>query len=318
MTAFENPAEGLPRTAADWRARLDSGDAGEQDWIQFTAWLEENPDNRAAFDRLDEVLAEVDLQNGPLTQDKTAATNIIHFPKWKKAAAVVAIAASILAAFVMTRPAHEATWATRTGEHKDVTLADGSVVHLNTATRIAVSVDGRQRKVRLESGEALFEVQPDAGRPFTVAAGNQTIEVVGTAFNVLRHDQTVSVTVSHGVVRATATGAAPARLVAGNQYTRREDETAYTVTMVDAGAALAWRDGRLAYDNAELSKVVSDLNRNFEKPVMIAEPALGNLRFSGVLKLDGVEDVVRRLEGFLPIAAEPLGNGIVLRARSEK
>ena len=315
MTAFETTAEGPPRTAADWRARLDSGDAGEQDWVQFTAWLEENPDNRLAFDRLDAVLAEVDLHKDRMERP---SAKIIRFPAWKKAAAAVALAASILAAFVIARPAAETTWATRTGEHRDVTLADGSVVHLNTATRIAVALDGRQRKVRLESGEALFEVQPDAGRPFTVAAGDQTIEVVGTAFNVLRHDQTVSVTVSHGVVRATAAGAAPARLTAGNQYIRHENQIAYTVTMVDAGAATAWRDGRLAYDNAELSKVVSDLNRNFEKPVVIADPAVGNLRFSGVLKLDEIDDVIRRLEGFLPIAAEPQGNGIVLRARSEK
>ncbi len=87
---------------------------------------------------------------------------------------------------------------------------------------------------------------------------------------------------------------------------------------VDTSATTAWREGRLAYDNAELSRVVSDLNRNFESQVTIADPTLGNLRFTGVLKLDNAADVVRRLEGFLPIAAEPQGNGIVLRGRPER
>ncbi len=314
MTAPETSMD--PRTAADWRARLDSGDAGESDFVAFTAWLEASPANRAAFDRLDAVLADVDAQKPHLADRK-----VIRFPLWKKMAAVAAIAASILAVFLVTRPAPETTWATRTGERKDVTLADGSVIHMNTATSITVGFGRGARNARLDTGEALFEVSPDPSRPFTVAAGDQRIEVVGTAFNVLRHAGDIAVTVSHGVVRATVTGqgagAAPARLTAGNQYNRREGETAFTVTMVDAGAATAWRDGHLAYDDVQLSKVVSDLNRNFESQTTLADPALGNLRFTGVLKLDSAEAVVRRLEGFLPIAAEPQGNGIVVRAKDK-
>lgn len=315
MTAPES-STGL-RTAADWRARLDSDGATEADFVAFTAWLEESPANRAAFDRLDAVLADVDAQKHHLAGGK-----VIRFPIWKAASALAAIAASILAVFLVMRPAPETTfeksWATRTGERMDVRLADGSVIHLNTATRITVDFGRGARNARLEDGEALFEVSPDPDRPFTVTAGDQRIEVIGTAFNVLRHDGDISVTVSHGIVRATAPGAAPARLTAGNLYNRREGATVYAVTTVDAGAATAWRDGSLAYDGAELSRVVSDLNRNFESQVTLADPALGKLRFTGVLKLDSAEAVVRRLESFLPIAAEPQGNGIVVRARSEK
>ncbi len=318
MTAPETSSG--PRSAADWRARLDSAGAAEADFVAFTAWLEENPAHRAAFDQLDAVLADVDAQ-----KEHLAGHKVVRFPVWKKTAAVAAIAASILAVFLVARPPSgpgpQTAWETRTGERKDVTLADGSVIHLNTATRVSVDFDHGARNARLENGEALFEVTPDANHPFTVTAGDQRIEVIGTAFNVLRHDGAIAVTVSHGVVRASATGkaeaATPARLIAGNLYSRREGESVYAVTMVDAGAATAWRDGRLAYDGAELSKVVSDLNRNFDTQVTLADAALGNLRFSGVLKLDSAEAVVRRLEGFLPISATPQGNGIVVRARDQ-
>lgn len=316
MTAPEISA--ALRTAANWRARLESGDAEEEDFVRFTLWLEESPHNRAAYDRLDMVIGEIDAHKGALAKAQLTGANILRFPAWKRVAAVAAIAASILAVFVIARPAPETTWATRTGEHKDVTLADGSIIHLNTATRVTVTLAHNARAARLDSGEAEFEVSPDPNRPFTVAAGDQRIEVVGTAFNVLRYEGAISVTVSHGIVQVTAPGAVPARLTAGNQYVRREGETAYAVTTVDPGASTAWREGRLAYDDAELSKVVSDLNRNFESQVTFADQALGKLRFSGVLKLDTPADVVRRLEGFLPIAAEPQGNGIVLRGRPER
>ena len=309
---FSEPSA-VPRTAADWRARLESGDAGEEDFVRFTVWLEESPDNRAAFDQLDDVLSEVDAHTLALAGDK-----IVRFPLWKKAAAAFAIAASILVAVLAVRPTPETSWATRTGEHRDVTLADGSLIHLNTATRVTVTLDRNQRMTRLDGGEALFEVSSDPARPFTVAVGDQRIEVVGTAFNVLRHGGAVAVTVSRGIVRVTAAGTTPARLVAGNQYMRREGAAAYTVTMVDAGAATAWREGRLSYDDAELSKIVSDLNRNFEPQIVLADSALGKLRFSGVLKLDDAHAVAHRLEGFLPIATEPQGNGIVVRARPER
>ena len=310
---------GLLHAAAEWRARLEAVDAKEADFVAFTTWLEARPEHRAAFNQLDDVLSEVDAHKADLAT-QIPADNVVVFSLWKRpvlrrAAAIGALAASVLIAFIVTRPAPETTYATATGEHRDVTLADGSVIHLNTATKVVAAFGHGTRAVRLENGEALFEVTPDPSRPFTVAVGDQHIEVVGTAFNVLRHEGAVAITVSHGVVRATAPGAEPARLVAGDQYLRREGQAGFTVAKVDAAATVAWREGRLDYDNAELSKVVSDLNRNFGLQLMLADPSLGKLRFSGVLKLDSAEAVARRLEGFLPIAAEPRGNGIVLRAR---
>ncbi|MCP6755955.1 FecR domain-containing protein, partial [Klebsiella pneumoniae] len=87
------------------------------------------------------------------------------------------------------------TYTTARGELRSVELADGSVVHINTQSRIDVNLSPRAREVRLVGGEALFKVQRDTTRPFLVYSGNAVIQAIGTQFNVRlqQTDTTVSV-----------------------------------------------------------------------------------------------------------------------------
>ena len=73
---------------------------------------------------------------------------------------------------------------TATGESRTVTLADGSQVNLSGGSAIGVDITSEERRVRLLSGEAFFDVAHDAARPFTVEAGEARIVVLGTAFDV--------------------------------------------------------------------------------------------------------------------------------------
>ena len=308
-----------------WHARL-GGDAGEAEWREFTLWLEADPQHRAAFDDLDSVLAGVeDYAAAHSTPDNVIPFRRRIFVTAGWGAGLAAIAAAIALMVLPQHPSqplsHE--WSTRIGERRDVALEDGSVIHLNTDTAVSVAFSRAARGARLDKGEALFEVSPDAKRPFTVAAGDQRVEVVGTAFNVLRANGSITVTVSHGIVRASiadtadaASSSTGAKLTAGDQYTRREQARDYTVTKVDPAAALAWREGRLFYDNADISQIVSDLNRNFQTRIVVEDEAVGRLKFSGVLKMDDEISVLHRLEGFLPVAMQTQGDRIVLKART--
>src|SRR3954465_10707888 len=96
-----------PRAAADWRARLESGQTTEETWVQFTAWMEEHPGNRAAFDDLDAASAEVDHHRAELLQAEAdqpvrSIARLIPFPMWARVVAASALAASVLVAFILT------------------------------------------------------------------------------------------------------------------------------------------------------------------------------------------------------------------------
>ncbi len=69
---------------------------------------------------------------------------------------------------------------------RDVTLADGSVVHLDVDSEINVSFSSGHRDITLVNGRALFEVAHDASRPFVVSAGQSHTTALGTHFQVQR------------------------------------------------------------------------------------------------------------------------------------
>src|SRR5262249_31967908 len=93
------------------------------------------------------------------------------------------------------------TYRTGVGEQRRVELADGSVVHLNSKSRVRVIYSDRARDFRLLEGEALFKVGHDAARPFRVRAGDNLIRALGTQFNVLRRPSGTTVQVIEGAVQ---------------------------------------------------------------------------------------------------------------------
>ncbi|MGE3474665.1 MAG: FecR family protein [Rhodospirillaceae bacterium] len=303
------------QTAAAWHARLETGaDA----WEAFTLWLEADPRNRAAFDAVDAAASEaVELLS--LNRETTVPAPPPAARRFSTRAflGIGGIAAAVLLTIVarpdIFQPDEHEIVATVAGERRDVTLSDGSTVHLNTNTRVAVTMSRGTRNVRLEKGEALFEVARDPARPFHVAAGDREVRVVGTAFNVLRHDGRITVTVERGVVDVTSDGARTnVRLGAGDQYAAREGVRAYQVAKIDPTIAAAWRDGRAVFTNATLSEVASDLSRYYGRPIVVRDADVAAMRFSGILKIEDQLTTVKRLEALLPIVVAENGDEVRL------
>jgi transmembrane sensor len=86
------------------------------------------------------------------------------------------------------------------GEQRTLTLADGSVVTLNTESQIKVDFSEKRRSIELQKGEAFFRVAHDASRPFFVDAKDAIVRAVGTQFNVKIAPQDTVVSVVDGVV----------------------------------------------------------------------------------------------------------------------
>ena len=80
------------------------------------------------------------------------------------------------------------------------TLADGSIIRLNTNTRITVSYDRAQRHISLHQGEIFLRVARNVERPLVVATERGEVRALGTAFAVRLKDQGISVTVTEGRV----------------------------------------------------------------------------------------------------------------------
>jgi transmembrane sensor len=210
--------------------------------------------------------------------------------RWRRAAAVASIAIVVAAgAYRATRPAAvpadtrtDETFVTANRERAELRLSDGTRVHLAPASRLRVAADfgDTRRDVHLE-GEGYFEVEHDARRPFTVFAGNAIARDLGTAFAVRSYsdDAAVQVVVRKGIVVLSGVG----RLGAGDVGRLSASGTTSLTHGVQVDSLLGWLDGRLVFHDAPLSRVLLDLRRWHDTEVLLSDPSLETLPFTGVL-----------------------------------
>ncbi len=184
---------------------------------------------------------------------------------------------------------------TTTGEQRTLQLAEGSIVNLNTLTRIRVRFDDSRREVMLDRGEATFKVAPDPRRPFSVHAQGAVVEAVGTQFNVYaRHDGATAVAVLEGKVqvsneRVPLTPAQEpfATLIAGQVANVQPDGRIERQTDMDATEAIAWQQRILIFKRATLEDIVAEFNRYNKSARFVLENMEPEaLRFTGVFSAD--------------------------------
>ena len=228
--------------------------------------------------------------------------------RWVLAIAATATMAT-LAGVLVGQPWRDIdSYDTRIGEQRLVVLKDGTRMSLNTSTRVQVELDQTQRRVRVEGGEAFFEVAKDASRPFVVQAAGTEVTATGTAFVVrltpsaAGASEALDVTLVEGqvVVREAEHRLAAARIeppivmAAGERLRVRGDQGTGGNASRAAPAqpqrdrprmdqVLAWKRGEAVFDNASLPQALAEMNRYSATPI-VADPSLAALRISGLFK----------------------------------
>ncbi len=332
--------------AAEWFALLREPDISLDDTLAWQTWMSDAR-NAQAFARIEEVSSVLaGLRDHPPRAPATrwdsydASVPIRDWQPPSRAPRVMAIAASTAALAVgavlwsATRddlpgllPAAE-SYATVIGENRQLTLADGSVVTLGGDSSIGVRMRDDARHIELTRGEAFFRVAKDASRPFTVHAGRANVAAVGTEFNVRRGAEHVTVDVVEGRVRVEpASGIVPITLLRQIRprlapvMVNAGEETAVDDTIVEAARPIAdvmattsWQTGQLAFRMKPLRFVLEDVNRYTTKPIVLADPAMGELKVTGTVAASNVPGWVASLKAALDIVAIEEADRIVLRA----
>jgi transmembrane sensor len=190
------------------------------------------------------------------------------------------------------------TLSTPTGGQYNIVLADGTKVFLNAVSSIKypTQFNGDQRIVELE-GEAYFEVAKNKSKPFLVKSANQTIEVLGTHFNVhaYNNEAVVKTTLLEGSV-AVSSRNQKAILKPGQQSSVSESSNKIAVKEVDTEAAIAWKNGRFKFDNADLKSVMKQLERWYGIKVEYRGD-VSDVRFNGgTFRNKNLSEVLKVLE----------------------
>ena len=314
--------------AAAWIVRLHGPHRSPELEAGFRDWLAADPENGRQFERVTEVWD----AGGTIP-----AAGVPRMVRWKGAQSPHrwALAAMFLLVLGLGAWGLDHFWlnpgyATGLGEQRLVRLADGSRIALNSDTRIRVSCCDTERRVRLERGEAYFEVTRDIARPFVVDAGDRQVTALGTAF-VVRHEATgTAVTLVEGKVAVSGPGSAngESASAAGGDVTRvasargRQGANATGISaaiLLSPGqrltftsgakpqldeprieAVTAWRRGEVMLDRTTLADAVAEMNRYDERMVVIDDPGVAALRISGIYHAgdsEGFAETVARLYG---------------------
>jgi transmembrane sensor len=234
-------------------------------------------------------------------------------------AASVALVALAAATMLWLQFYGATAYETLVGEQRSIRLADGSVVTLNSRSRVLVRLSQHERAVELLEGQALFQVAKNPARPFVVRSGDAKVRAVGTQFDVYKKRSGTVVTVLEGKVAVLAAidpgvaasssdpDALPALssslseesgqrpkvpeldaavlLSAGEQLTV-SPEVVPRPTHVNVAATIAWRQRQLVFESAPLAEVAEEFNRYSTRKLVVEDLSSNELRLSGVFATD--------------------------------
>jgi transmembrane sensor len=322
----------IDEEAAMWAWRMDSDTVSAADRQAFESWLRRDPRHRRASAELSRVWAALDGLADAKRDEKIATFAASGFAArnrrvWWAAAAAVLLA---IAVPVWVQNGGELqTLATAVGQQRNVTLADGSIVTLNTNTIVETNLRRYSREIVLRKGEAHFQVAHDSSRPFLVHAGDAVVRAVGTQFEVrVRSDQHVDVVVNEGRVEVQSAASEPANaagdhgrvrprtvvhaLSAGQQLSPAgNDYRVVPVSTRQLSSALAWRDGAVVFDGELLSDAIAEIGRYTDARIIISDPQVAALRVGGRFRTGDVQEFFDALQSALPVSIRRTSDGLV-------
>lgn len=229
-------------------------------------------------------------------------------------AAAVAAPLAVLGWMRFRAPEAQA-YATGHGEQRTLLLADGSRLSLDALTRVEVTLARTERRIELVSGRMNIEVAKDPERPLRVWAAGSTVTAIGTVFTVERGAQAVVVTLVEGRVAVRRARGGPVEMRPGQELTLAPNGQASLRERVDTGQALAWREGKLIFDDEPLSAAATRMN-NYGARRIVVEGAAQDLRISGVFRAGDVEAFVGAVESYFAVDATWDATTVVLRAKA--
>lgn len=293
--------------AREWIARIDHRPLSAAEREDLRQWLAESPANKALLDSYALLWSVAAKAKFPAPEQRAREFQP-HGPRRRRwiAASAVACTALFVAgvalgpALLQQPDAGISALATAIGEHREHKLADGSTVHLNTASAARVSYAKDKRRVVLESGEGFFAVAKDRSRPFEVVAGRALVRAIGTQFSVRRIDkQQVEIIVFEGVVEVVNLDNAktPLRMRAGEAATDTSSRVVMrSLNERDLQRELGWQHDRIVFERTPLSAAIDEVNRYSRTPLVLKDSSLEGVLVSGSFSTHDIPVFLRSLE----------------------
>ncbi|UZJ58338.1 FecR domain-containing protein [Pseudomonas sp. KU26590] len=294
-SAPSNEEREVVRRAARWLALLESGSASEEDHVMLQHWRDSSVGNERAWQKAQQL-----RQRFSALPANLAMATLDRPDKARRTAlkSILGVAALAPAVWLLGRQLPLEVWRadlhTAIGEHRRLTLANGSVLELNTDS--AVNVDLGARQITLIRGEIALNVTGSAPLSIDGPYGRVVVSQGEVCVRLDASDCRVSVV--RGSVQVHPLQG-PALVLQAQQQISLQRNGAGPVTAFDAMLP-GWRDGVLTAQNQPLGNFLRELGR-YRPGLLRWEPELEGLRVTGSFQLDNTDRVLSLLAASLPV-----------------
>lgn len=314
----------IENEAADWLAKLDSGNLSAGDRGSLREWLAQSPEHASALKELAAIWNDLDYLLNDQVQAYTPSVStmiprlLAIRPVFLGAMMLMFCAIGFLIWNVNSPVTSQASLhVTAVGIQHVEHFSDGSTAYLNTDSIIETEYSENLRVVRLLRGEAMFDVAHDPDRPFVVYAGNRAVKAVGTKFVVRLDSENILVTVTDGQVQLSKrtkevdnddTGPAQQDVTLeqeiilvskGEEVEINEEHKIPKLKEIKSDELqrrLSWLDGQLIFKNERLELVIKEISRYVPGRIIIDDPELRDIRISGRFAIGDTEALLEAIE----------------------
>lgn len=320
-----------PKTAAEWMVRISSGKLSGRDQRDLEKWLAQKPENKKELERSRQLWSlAAQLRDSPTARSLLERDEVSEDSKeWpadrivKRYAVPVLGAAAVVLVSVFILPQIERYLSssqiaadgvtTARGEIADFTLPDGSTLTLNAASTVHIAFNDKQRVVYLSGGEGFFDVKHNPDRPFVVIAGKKRVVVAGTKFNIdyFPKESDMQVAVVEGLVNVTfptPDAGIETMPIRQNEVVQFPASGSTVRRPMSAARASAWREGKLYFNNAQLSEVLASVNRHFQKPLVVSNSEMDKRTVTGMFHAGDLNAVLVSLNDLYGLKGKELAD----------
>ena len=281
--------------AAQWYARLQSGEASDQDRQDWQAWQAADELHRQAWQRIEAVRQQMDRVPGSLV---APTLHGVQRSRRQVVRSVVLLASAGSLGWLGWRSETSqnlfADYRTAVGERREVRLADGSLLLLNTDTSVNVRFDGAQRVLELLWGEMLVSSALDPlKRPLRVSTRHAQVLALGTRFIVRSQAAGGEVAVLENAVQVSLAQGGPAVHLDAGQRLDFTSQALGAIRRNDATVG-AWQQGSIIAIDRPLGELLADLSR-YRPGVLRCDQQIARMKISGAFPVDDTDRALAAL-----------------------
>ena len=301
--------------------------ATQEEEKQIQYWLANDPDgsHQKAYQEAHKAFVGITLYSDQISQENKKDKNIFLRPFGKFLKVAAAVAVLFVMAYAGRQSVYHELYALNekiyvpAGKSMNITLEDGTVIHLNAETEIEYPklFSPKERIIKLNRGEILFDVAKDSSRPFIVKTFASDIEVLGTEFDVevYPEEEVFKTVLIDGSVAVRSNLSDEVILMKPDDIVSMKDGRLEKNHLDNTNAYESWTKGILDISNMPFGQIIKKLEKIYGVDIVVGNPSLETISYSRakVWISDGIDQVLSILQLAADFEYERKGNTIYIR-----